>query len=229
MSPPAVAHPHRPPGPKLSPVSVIRLFTSGRGRVLDLLTGIADRYPRVACIRVFGETAYLVSDPDLVREVLVVQGRSLKKGRGLEQASRLLGNGLLTSEGDVHREQRKRVQPAFHGERVRTYAEQMAAAAEQVEWADGSTVDLAAEMARLTLDVVGRTLFGVDLTGSAADVRTALAEFLEAFGQVAGPGGNLVLRVRPGLRARLTAAQAKLDRVVYELIASRREAYTRGA
>jgi cytochrome P450 len=228
MRPSAIARPPRPPGPKLSPVGVVRLFASGSGRVLDLLTGIADGYPRVACIRVFGETAYLVSDPDLVREVLVIQGRSLKKGRGLEQASRLLGNGLLTSEGDEHREQRKLIQPAFHGERVRTYAEQMAAAAERVEWADGEVVDLAAEMARLTLDVVGRTLFGVDLTGSAADVRTALTDFLEAFGQVAGPGGNLVLRVRPGLRAKLDAAQAKLDRVVYELIASRRESYARG-
>ena len=107
MTPAAVPSLTRPPGPKLSPLGVIRLFAGGRGRVLDLLTDIAGRYPRVACVRVFGETAYLVSEPELVREVLVVQGRALKKGRGLEQASRLLGNGLLTSEGDEHREQRK--------------------------------------------------------------------------------------------------------------------------
>jgi cytochrome P450 len=213
----------RPPGPRLSPLSLVRLFASGPGRVLDLLTGIARDYPRVACVKLLGETAYLVSDPDLVREVLVVQGRALKKGRGLEQASRLLGNGLLTSEGAEHRQQRKLIQPIFHSERVRTYAEQMAAAAERVEWPDGATVDLATELAALTLDVVGRTLFGVDLTGSAADVRTALTEFLEAFGQVAGPGGELVLRLRPGLRKRLEAAEGKLDRVVYELIAARRE------
>jgi cytochrome P450 len=218
----------RPPGPKLSPLGVIRLFTSGRGRVLDLLTEIADRYPRVACIRLFGETAYLVSEPALIREVLVVEGRALKKGRGLEQASRLLGNGLLTSEGDEHREQRKLIQPAFHGERIRAYAQQMVAAAERVEWADGARVELGSEMAALTLDVVGRTLFGVDLTGSAGDVRDALSELLETFGQVAGPGGNLLLRVRPGLRKRLEQAQAKLDRVVYELIAARRRSFTAG-
>jgi cytochrome P450 len=218
----------RPAGPKASPRSVLRFFAGGRGRVLDLLTDIARRYPRVACFRLFGETAYLVSEPELIREVLVVQGRALKKGRGLEQASRLLGNGLLTSEGEDHREQRKLIQPAFHGERVRAYAEQMASAAEGVEWADGARIDLAAEMAGLTLDVVGRTLFGVDLTGSAADVRTALTEFLEAFNQVAGPGGGLLLRVRPGLRKRLDEAQATLDRVVYELIASRRERLAAG-
>ena len=104
----------------------------------------------------------------------------------------------------------------------------MAAAAERVEWADGQRVDLAAEMAKLTLDVVGRTLFGVDLTGSAADVRQALADLLEAFGQVAGPGGGLLLRVRPRLRKRLEEAQAKLDDVVYALIESRREASAAG-
>ncbi len=189
-----------------------------------MLTDVARRYPRVACVRILGETAYLVSDPDLIREVLVVQGRSTKKGRGLEQASRLLGNGLLTSEGDEHREQRKLIQPAFHGERVRAYAAEMAAAAERVQWADGARIELANELAALTLDVVGRTLFGVDLTGSATDVREALTDFLGAFGQVAGPGGELLLKVRSRLRRRLDAAQAKLDELIYALIARRREA-----
>jgi cytochrome P450 len=208
----------------LTPVGVVRLFTGGSGRVLELLSGIAERYPRVACVRILGETAYLVTEPELIREVLVVQGRALKKGRGLEQASRLLGSGLLTSEGEEHRRQRKLLQPAFHAERVRAYAGEMAAAAERVSWPDGAQVDLAGELGGLTLEIVGRTLFGVDLTGAAAGVREALTEFLGAFGQVAGPGGNVILLLRPRLRRRLDAAQQKLDHLVYQIIASRRQA-----
>jgi cytochrome P450 len=208
----------------VTPLGVIRLCSGGSGRVLDLLSGVAERYPRVACMRILGETAYLVTEPELVREVLVVHGRTLKKGRGLEQASRLLGTGLLTSEGDEHRRQRKLLQPAFHAERVLAYASEMAAAAERVSWPDGAQVDLAIELGALTLEIVGRTLFGVDLTGSAADVRDALTDFLGAFGQVAGPGGNVILLLRPGLRRRLAAAQQQLDHLVYGIIASRRRA-----
>ena len=65
---------------------------------------------------------YLINHPDLIKDILVTRQKQFKKGRGLEQIKRLLGEGLLTSEGDFHLRQRRLMQPAFHRQRIAAYA-----------------------------------------------------------------------------------------------------------
>ncbi|HMA47019.1 MAG TPA: cytochrome P450, partial [Frankiaceae bacterium] len=216
---PVPDHVPRPPGPSLGPLAPLRL---GRRELLDLVARTARDHPRLAYLRLFGESVYVVSRPDLVREVLVVAGRATKKGRGLERAGRLLGEGLLTSEGEVHRRHRALLRPAFHTARIEAYAQVMVEAARAVPWRDGQVVDLPTEMADLTLGVVGRTLFGADLSGEADEVRDALTEFLETFERVMSPSAGLLLRLPSRLRRRIDGAQRRLERVVGRLLADRR-------
>jgi cytochrome P450 len=199
-------------------------------RMTDFLERAALQGPDVAHFRLGREHAFLVSRPELVRELFVTLGRQTAKGRGLEQSRRVLGQGLLTSEGELHRTQRRLVQPAFHARRIDAYAEVMLAEAEALggTWTDGGTRDVWADMADLTFRIVGRTLFAADVAAAGPVVAHALTELLSRFQRVMTPGGPLLNRLPIPSTLRLNAAIAQLDDVVYGLIRSRRESGTRG-
>ena len=120
----------RPPGPELGRLELLRLLRSRQ------LTSYLDRAvevaPELAHFRIGREHAYLVGTPELVRELFGPLGRVGRKGRGLEQTRVLLGDGLLTSEGDLHRQQRRLIQPAFHATRIDAYARIMRTAAAEL-------------------------------------------------------------------------------------------------
>ena len=155
-----------------------------RGNLIRNIELMAASDPDLAVARAFtGRTIVLASHPDLAREVLTGHPCSLRKGLGLQRTRFVLGNGLLTSEGEFHLRQRRLAQPAFHRERIARYAEEMIARTEVVasSWRDGQSLDLARAMHHLTLDIVGRTLFGVDLQGRAAELGKALTAVLDSF------------------------------------------------
>lgn len=215
----------RPPGPDLGPVELFRMLRSRR--LTDFLERAAAHGPDLAHFRLGRERAYLVSTPELVRELFVTLGRSTAKGRGLEQSRRLLGQGLLTSEGDLHRRQRRLIQPAFHATRIEAYAETMVAEAAELAatgWAGGGVRDVWADMADLTFRIAGRTLFSADVAGASPAVAAALGELLARFPRVMMPGGPLLNRLPLPSTRRLAAAVAELDRVVYRLIDEHRAA-----
>lgn len=215
--------PTRPPGPQLGPLELARLL---RRRQMTELLERASRQADLAHFRLGFEHAYLVSTPELVRELFGPLGRVTAKGRGLEQARLLLGEGLLTSEGDLHRRQRRLVQPAFHASRMAAYADVMRAEAAALParagWADGAVRDLSVDMADLTLRIVGRALFATDLAADSAAVAGALAELLARFQRVMLPGGPLLNRLPLPSTRRVEAAIAELDGVVRRLIAEHR-------
>jgi cytochrome P450 len=219
----------RPPGPEIGPLEILRLLRARRPT--DFLELAAAESPTLAHFRLGREHMYLLGTPELIRGLLLGHGRVTAKGRGLEQARLLLGHGLLTSEGDLHRRQRRLLQPAFHAERIRRYAEHMRAAAVElgdVRWGAGDVRDVAADMADLTLRIVGRTLFDADLSGDATGVSGALALFLSHAQRTMLPGGPLLNRLPLPSTRRLMEAGAGLDRVVYRLIAEHRAAGDRG-
>lgn len=214
----------RPPGPELGPLDIARLLRSRR--LTDFVDRAHERSPRLAHLRIAGGHLYLVGTPDLVRELFGPLGRTGVKGRAMEQASRLLGQGLLTSEGDLHRRQRRLIQPAFHAGRIAAYAAGMRAEAaalpDRAGWADGAVTDIAADMGTLTLRIVGRTLFAADLDADAARVQRALGELLQRFQRVMVPGGLLLNHLPLPSTRRVEAAIAELDDVVLGLIARHR-------
>src|SRR6266568_3663762 len=107
----------RPPGPEIGARQVLRMIRSRRPT--DFLELAATESPTLAHFRLGREHMYLLGTPELIRGLLLGHGRLTAKGRGLEQARRLLGQGLLTSEADLHRRQRRLLQPAFHADRIR--------------------------------------------------------------------------------------------------------------
>lgn len=206
----------RPPGPRGG--ALIARFLAG-GDVPGFFVDLTRQYPHIAHLRLLGEHLYVLNDPDVIVEVFHSHGRDTMKGRGLQSAKALLGNGLLTSEGEVHMRQRRLVQPAFHRDRIAGYADDMVRLTEQhlAAWRPDTDVDMATDMGALTLAVVGRTLFGTDLTGDAAEVGEALNEVLGGLGSrlILGPA---MLRMPTRGRRRALVASQRLDAVVQRMI-----------
>jgi cytochrome P450 len=156
---------------------LIRGLRAMFGNRLKVLEEVGAGVREIARIRFGPRSVILVNSPDLIREVLIDRVDDFHKGPGLRVVSRpLLGNGLLTSEGAEHDRQRRLVAPAFAHQRVHKYGLIMERYARRAlaEWPD--EFDMAQAMMRLTLGIVGQTLFGEDLLDSAdsigADVTT---------------------------------------------------------
>jgi len=142
---------------------LIRALFGNRVRMLERLGAEIPRIGRAGFGRV---NIILINSPDLVQELLVDRNDEFEKGPVLKVFSRpLLGDGLLNSEGEQHLQRRRLVAPAFAHQRVSKYAEVMYRHSEaaQAAWRDGESIDMAQAMMRLTLGIVGRTLFDVDL------------------------------------------------------------------
>ena len=193
-------------------------------RPLEFLSGLAVEFGDVATFNIGRQPIVLLSHPDDIRDVLVTHGRRFHKGRGLERARVLLGNGLLTSEDEVHLRQRRLVQPAFHRARIAGYGDTMADYARQRAdaWTDGAEFDVAHEMAAYTLSVVGKTLFDADIEGEAHDIGEALATAIATFNVTVLPGSEFLLRLPIPVAIRFRRARARLDATIYEMIARRR-------
>jgi cytochrome P450 len=166
---------------------------------------------------------WMVSSAELAHEVLVTQEDAFTKTAGLGVFARpLLGNGLLTAEKDDHRRLRRLLAPAFAPRRVASYGQQMTACAERAaaRWRAGQQVDIADEMMRLTLAVVGRTLFDADIEGDAKVVGRSITDSMEYLLDSLAlplPAAWPLPRNR-----RMKRAVADLDEVVYRIIEERR-------
>ena len=223
--PRGVARPAGPSGVR----TLIRMLRGTKGTVL--FGGIAREYPGIAYVRLAREHAYVVSDPELVIRVLLTEAKHTTKSRALMQAKSLLGEGLLTSHGQLHRRQRALVMPAFHRARIAAYATEMVTAAqahgsgwEQRLDEGAAELDVAQDMSRLTLSIVGRTLFGADLSGDAAEVGHALNAVLDNFDRTLRPGVRLAQLLRARWIRDVDRAVDDLDDVVARLIAEHRTA-----
>jgi cytochrome P450 len=192
---------------------------------LSFLTRIAREFGDVAHFSFGPQHLYLVNHPDLIRDVLVTKQRSFMKGRALQRTKLLLGEGLLTSESDLHLRQRRLMQPAFHRERLARYAEVMVANAERTanSWRDGETIDVAQEMVRLTLSIVAQTLFGSHNVAEEADeISRALTELMEVFTILLNPFTQWLQKLPlPRMKATQRAID-RLDATIFRIIEERR-------
>jgi cytochrome P450 len=147
---------------------------------LEMFSELA-RYGDIVGIRVVNFRNIFVNHPDLIEEVLVAHPRRYIKGRVLRANRHVFGEGLLTSEGDFWLRQRRLAQPAFHRAQIASYAETMVHYTQRMleSWRGGEERDVHREMMRLTLQIVGKTLFDADVAGDAQDVGKSLELLLE--------------------------------------------------
>jgi cytochrome P450 len=191
---------------------------------LKFLMKVAKDYPDVAHFKLGPQHTFLLSHPDHIQNVLVAHDWNFLKGRGLQRAKKVLGKGLLTSEGNFHRRQRRLSQPAFHRQRIAGYARTMAEYARRrgERWQAGETRDMAQEMMSLTLAIVAKTLFDADVETEAKEIGRALGEVLEMFSTFSSPLTEVLDKLPLPRNRRARQAKMRLDETIYRIIEERR-------
>ena len=178
----------------------------------------------VSFFRMGSQPGYFLNHPDLVRDLFVVNAHKFMKGRALQRSKTLLGEGLLTSEGAFHLRQRRMIQPAFHRTRIADYARSMVEFADQMAqtWADGETRDIDKEMMRLTLRIVGKTLFSANVEDEEDDVGNAMTAVSKLFDFLLLPYSEWLQKLPLPQTRRFNRARATLNSVIYGIIDERR-------
>ena len=213
----------KPRGPRNLPV--IGNLAAFRAKPIQFLTRVAREYGDLSYFRLANQDVYLINHPDFVREILVTNQANFTKSRVLQRARVLLGDGLLTSEGSFHVRQRRLVQPAFHRDRLAAYAQVMSEAAVRLRerWTDGATLEVSEEMMRLTLSIVGKTLFSADIESEASEIGEALTTVIKMFQMLMMPFSEYFEKLPlPSVR-RFEKARDRLDQTIYGLIRERRK------
>jgi cytochrome P450 len=212
----------RPPGPK--PRFPIGNFPLAHADPLATFTKWAREFGDIFYYRAGWIHVYFLNHPDYVESVLVNQYQNFIKDRVVRNARWIFGEGLLTSEGESWLRQRRIIQPAFHRERIASYASTMTAYTEQMltTWRDGETRDVHQDMMHLTLRIVAKLLFSLEVEEESEKIAAALNVLL-------GEGARGRMVFPPALRylpvpamAQVRRAARQLDEIAYRVIRERR-------
>jgi FkbM family methyltransferase len=196
--------------------------------------GLAPRFDVMATLEkgplcyttVLGKRIYFVNDAEYVKRILLDNLANYPKSATYRNNLRpFLGDGLLISEGDFWKRQRRLAQPAFHLRRLKVLAAAMGEAAAKMSlgWEHGKVIDVLAEMNAVTMDIVARTLFGADVSGDIGEVAEAMAVLQDETGRISATAffdlPDWIVKPRS---KRFEAAVATLDRIVGRIVAERR-------
>jgi cytochrome P450 len=203
--------------------------------------GLAPRFDVMATLakgplcytRLLGKRIYFVNDAEFVKRILLDNLANYPKSATYRNNLRpFLGEGMLISEGDFWKRQRRLAQPAFHLRRLKALAAAMAQCAGRMAqgWRHGETVDVMPAMNAVTMDIVARTLFGADVSGDIGAVGAAMTVLGEETGRI-GPSAFFEMPeflTRPRGR-RFAEAVATLDGIVNRIVVQRRAEMDQGA
>ena len=194
-----------------------------KGDSIRYLTKCAREYGDIVFFRFLGVPACYLNRPDDIESVLVTQSNNFVKSKDYRAMRRVLGNGLLLSEGEFWRRQRKLIQPAFHQARIAAYAEIMTGHTQRMlaSWSDGQSLDIHEAMMHLTLGIVAKTLFDAEISREAEEVDAALAILMGKFLRQAGLALLLPSWVPLPTSRLLQRAVGRLDKVIYGIIERR--------
>jgi cytochrome P450 len=217
---PAVSR--RPPGPPPRfLIGNLPLFSSDP---LAIYTRWAREFGDIFYYRAGWIDVYFLNHPNLIESVLVSQSQNFAKDKVIQNSRWFLGEGLLTNEGSGWLRQRRLCQPAFHRERMASYGHTMAAYTEEMlaTWQDAEVRDIHQEMMQLTMRIVAKVLFSVEVKADTERVAAALNVLMRHTS-----GGRMILP--PILRhvpvpalMRVKRAVRELDEIVNRIIRQRR-------
>jgi cytochrome P450 len=214
-----------PPGLKMNlPFYLVRRFFKP-GNPIALFEHLAQTYGRVAHYRLGLSHIIFINEPEFIHEILIKQPQHFIKERTQRRMKILLGEGLITSDGEVHRRQRRIAAPAFHRQRIQAYGAIMVdrAATMRGKWQPGRPIDIASQMMQLALQVVARTLFNTDVTDDVLQINDEVNVIMQLYNYlIALPRAEAYLNWPiPGL-VRFRRARSRLDKVVQRMIADHR-------
>jgi cytochrome P450 len=211
------------PGPKGSPIlGVMSEFSRDTFGFIERCRDYGD----VVRMRFLYMTAYFLYHPNDIEYVVATNAKNFIKSRNQRSPlfQRLVGNGLLTSEGDVWKRQRRLAQPAFHRHRINAYAETMASYAERMvsTWGVGEVRDIHRDMMRLTLEIVVKTLFNADVSADADKVGRVLSRIVTPFAGQATLKWIADNRLPTATHRSFNQDAREIDAIVYRIIDERR-------
>ena len=214
-----------PPGPhSILPNKLLREFINNP---IKTLMGIAYTYGDIAHFKFGRQHVYLLNNPQYIEDILIRNYKTFIKSRGLQVSKRLLGDGLVTSEGEYHDRQRRIIQPAFHPNLIKKYGDIMTSFAVNMcqRWQDGITLDIHKEMIEITSAIISKAVLGSNIKSEqGGGVGDALLTCAEYFNRLLMPFGELIekipiLPINKGFQR----AKKKLDSIVYNMIKEHRE------
>jgi cytochrome P450 len=183
-------------------------------------------YGDVVSMRFLYLTAYFLYHPDDIEYVVATNAKNFIKSRNQRSPlfRRLVGNGLLTSEGETWKRQRRLAQPAFHRQRISAYAETMVDFAGRLisTWKAGEVRDLHREMMRLTLEIVVKTLFNADVSEEADKVGRVLSRIVHPFAGQATLKWIADNRLPTPTHRRFNLDAREIDTIIFRIINDRR-------
>lgn len=192
---------------------------------LGLMTGLRERYGDMVQMNVFGSPWVLISHPNDIEQALVKHAKVMGRDAYITILQRTLGMGLLTSDGELWKRQRKLMSTAFTPKKIRGYAEAMARVGEDSlrPWRDGAEVNLHQEMSRITMEVVAEVLFGAGVTKSDVDTVSHAMETINEY-YANSPEAVVMLPewVPTPRHVRMRKAIDDIDQILYRIIAARR-------
>jgi cytochrome P450 len=219
--PPVASRPARPPWRDF--LQLHQLFGQD---ILAGLTFIHRRYGDFVRTRLPLQI-YFVADPNVIEEILVKKAEWFHKDHTSHLLARVIGNGLLVNEGASWRRQRRLLQPAFHHQQLQSYASLMAAAIERAAggWRAGEIRNVHEDMMGVTMQVVAGTLFGANVSATAAELGAAISSLMEDFTRHLGLAGRL--RPPPWVptpaNRRFRRSAERGESVILEMIDARRK------
>jgi cytochrome P450 len=210
-----------PPGPR--GITFLLRLLRAPDRWLDFLTECQRKFGDVVYFRFLGMPVCLINDAAGIERVLVTDSQKFTKSMDYRALARVLGQGLLTSEGEVWKRQRRLVQPAFFRERILSYGGWMTSYTTRLleTWQDGEVRDLHADMSRVTLEITARCLFNAAIEGDTGTIAKALTVVMAEMPKLSGFAVLPDWVPVPGLGA-FRRALADLDKIVYSIIRERR-------
>ncbi|MFO1525805.1 MAG: cytochrome P450 [Turneriella sp.] len=212
----AVALP-KPPAPPSLPL--IGNYFQLKNDSLEFLRRAARDYGDVVRIEYLTQVFYLISNPDYIERLLLTENSSVMKDLGEQMLKKtFLGTGLLTAEGEEHKQMRKMSSPAFGRTRILGYGDIMSRLSleEFAQWKSGEIVDVHYKMSQLAQRIVARTLFDSDGNDNSLVIGEIMAEIMPVI--ALRNFAEFFMKFPTGLKARVERNIAKLDSIIYSII-----------
>jgi cytochrome P450 len=216
-----------PPGPtsKLP----LGLFINFLRDPLSVLDNISQKYGDMSHFKFGKQNIYLINHPDYIKDVLVTYNGNFIKSRGLQLAKQVLGKGLLTSEGELHHKQRQLVQPLFQSDQITKYANIMTDYTLRMSnrWRESGVIDIHEEFMQLTLSIVSKAFFNVDIEEvETKEIGEYVTTLIEYFNRTRIPFAKAIEKLPLPSNIRFHHAKKQLDAIIYRIIDKHRTGMT---
>lgn len=212
------------PGPKYN------LIISGsddlQNRPLQYLSELDERFPGIARLKAVHLDIVQVTDPEYIRQILQTDQKNYTKSVQYEQLKLVLGEGLVTSEGELWKKQRKLIQPAFHRQQIASFFDIMVDCTNEMldEWraAPDGKIDLSEHMMKITLQIIGKTMLSKDVKSTSSEVDKALTFIIRAVNKRTMKSLNLPMWLPLPKHQEFEKNIKVLDKIIYDIIEERK-------